>query len=177
MDHFVISHARAGHALLLDCRSLDHRHVPLAPESPSSSPTPGRATTSSRRLSAQRRREAEAGLRVIQARYPGVGTDARCRWAAAGPGSRRPAGGRCERPPLASLSARRGRERAGAGGGPGAGRRHLDAMGRLMAESHVSLRDDYEVSSPALDALVAAAAASPGCLGTRMTAVASGAVR
>jgi galactokinase len=45
----------------------------------------------------------------------------------------------------------------------------LDAMGRLMAESHASLRDDYEVSSPALDALVAAAMASPGCHGTRMT--------
>jgi galactokinase len=45
----------------------------------------------------------------------------------------------------------------------------LDTMGRLMAASHASLRDDYEVSSPALDALVAAALASPGCLGTRMT--------
>jgi galactokinase len=32
MDHFVISHARAGHALLLDCRSLDHRQVPLPPD-------------------------------------------------------------------------------------------------------------------------------------------------
>jgi galactokinase len=38
-----------------------------------------------------------------------------------------------------------------------------------MAESHASLRDDYEVSSPELDAMVAAAEASPGLVGARMT--------
>jgi len=42
-------------------------------------------------------------------------------------------------------------------------------LGRLMDASHASLRDDYEVSSPALDAIVAAASAAPGCLGARMT--------
>ncbi len=42
-------------------------------------------------------------------------------------------------------------------------------LGRLMSESHTSLRDDYEVSGPALDALVAAAEADPACLGARMT--------
>jgi galactokinase len=43
------------------------------------------------------------------------------------------------------------------------------ALGRLMAESHASLRDDYDVSGPALDRIVEAAAAAPGCLGARMT--------
>lgn len=43
------------------------------------------------------------------------------------------------------------------------------ALGRLMSESHVSLRDDYEVSGPELDAMVEAAQGSPGCLGARMT--------
>src|SRR5690606_125175 len=43
------------------------------------------------------------------------------------------------------------------------------ACGRLMDESHASLRDLFEVSSPALDAIVAAARAAPGCLGARMT--------
>ena len=38
-----------------------------------------------------------------------------------------------------------------------------------MSESHASLRDDFEVSAPALDAIVEAALASPGCLGARMT--------
>ncbi len=42
-------------------------------------------------------------------------------------------------------------------------------VGRLMVESHVSLRDDYEVSGPELDAIVEAALASTGCLGARMT--------
>jgi galactokinase len=42
-------------------------------------------------------------------------------------------------------------------------------FGALMDASHASLRDDFEVSSPALDALVAAARAAPGCLGARMT--------
>ncbi len=43
------------------------------------------------------------------------------------------------------------------------------ALGRLMTESHVSLRDDFEVSGPALDNIVEIALATPGCLGARMT--------
>lgn len=42
-------------------------------------------------------------------------------------------------------------------------------LGRLMAESHTSLREDYEVSSPELDAMARAAASAPGCVGARMT--------
>ncbi len=42
-------------------------------------------------------------------------------------------------------------------------------LGRLMNESHTGLRDDYEVSGPALDAMVEAALAAPGCIGARMT--------
>ncbi len=45
----------------------------------------------------------------------------------------------------------------------------LEAVGLLMSESHASLRDLYEVSSPAQDAMVEAAGAAPGCLGARMT--------
>ena len=43
------------------------------------------------------------------------------------------------------------------------------SLKRLLYASHVSLRDDYEVSAPALDALVEAAMAMPACLGARMT--------
>jgi galactokinase len=43
------------------------------------------------------------------------------------------------------------------------------ALGRLMNESHVSLRDDFEVSGPGLDAIVEVALEAPGCLGARMT--------
>jgi galactokinase len=45
----------------------------------------------------------------------------------------------------------------------------VDLVGKLISESHVSLRDNFEVSSVALDAMVEAALASPGCLGARMT--------
>jgi len=47
--------------------------------------------------------------------------------------------------------------------------RELELAGRLMVQSHASLRDDFEVSSPALDAMVEIAAAQPGCWGARMT--------
>ena len=42
------------------------------------------------------------------------------------------------------------------------------ALGALLAASHASLRDDYSVSSPALDAM-ADAAVSAGAIGARMT--------
>lgn len=43
------------------------------------------------------------------------------------------------------------------------------ALGELMNASHASLRDDFSVSSPALDQVVAIAQTAPGCLGARMT--------
>lgn len=45
----------------------------------------------------------------------------------------------------------------------------VTTFGRLMNEAHVSLRDDYQVSSPELDAMWAAANAVPGCYGARLT--------
>ena len=48
-------------------------------------------------------------------------------------------------------------------------RGEMRELGRLMNESHVSLRDDYEVSCPELDALTALAWDTPGVLGARMT--------
>lgn len=42
-------------------------------------------------------------------------------------------------------------------------------MGRLMNASHASMRDDFEISRPEMDIMVALAQANPGCLGARMT--------
>lgn len=42
-------------------------------------------------------------------------------------------------------------------------------LGRLMNASHDSLRDDYEVTSVTLDAMVASARRQKGCWGARMT--------
>jgi galactokinase len=47
--------------------------------------------------------------------------------------------------------------------------RNAAALGELMNASHDSLRDDFEVSSPALDAMVTCARTQPGCFGARMT--------
>ena len=44
----------------------------------------------------------------------------------------------------------------------------LRALGELMSASHASCRDDYECSSPGLDALTAAATAA-GAYGSRLT--------
>ncbi len=48
-------------------------------------------------------------------------------------------------------------------------RGEIARFGELMNQSHVSLRDDYEVSCPELDVLAEEAWKIPGCLGARMT--------
>jgi len=169
MDQYVISHARARHAVLIDCRSLSHELIAM----------PGGvavviASTGTRHDQiaspfAQRRREAEAALSVVQARAPDVATlrdldpDRHAQYRpdlmAAEPSGvlwRRSAH-------VVSENARVLESAAALAHGD------LPRMGRLMAESHASLRDDYEVASPGLDAMVDAALASPGCLGARMT--------
>jgi galactokinase len=46
---------------------------------------------------------------------------------------------------------------------------NVGEAGRLMVASHASLRDDFEVSTPQLDAVVTRLVATPGVLGARMT--------
>ncbi|NNF63117.1 MAG: galactokinase [Acidimicrobiia bacterium] len=45
----------------------------------------------------------------------------------------------------------------------------FDEVGRLMDESHASLRDDFEISTPAMDELVSRARSADGVHGARMT--------
>ena len=45
----------------------------------------------------------------------------------------------------------------------------LEAVGRLFVASHLSMRDDFEVSVPCIDALVDAAIGAPGVYGARLT--------
>ena len=45
----------------------------------------------------------------------------------------------------------------------------LEGFGRLMAESHASMRDDFEISCPEMDILVDLALAQEGVYGSRMT--------
>lgn len=169
MDQFVISHARAGQALRLDCRDLTYAFVPV-PEAVAIVVADTR-TRHDQLASpfAQRRREAEAGLRLIQARCPAVRTlrdldaatldqlhDALLAADPSGVLWRR-----CRH-----VVTENARVLAAAGA---LARGDITTLGALMAASHASLRDDYAVSSPALDAMVAAAEASPDCYGTRLT--------
>ena len=48
-------------------------------------------------------------------------------------------------------------------------RADLVTAGRLLHASHASLRDDFEVSTPALDALVGRLESTPGVFGARLT--------
>ncbi len=45
----------------------------------------------------------------------------------------------------------------------------LAALGSICDASHMSLKEDYEVSSPSLDAMARSARAAPGCIAARMT--------
>ena len=45
----------------------------------------------------------------------------------------------------------------------------LPAVGRLFAASHASMRDDYEITTPEIDTLVAIGQADPDIYGARMT--------
>ncbi len=159
MDQLIGAAGVAGHALLIDCRDLSLRPVPL----PDGVAVVVLDTDTRRTLvgSAYDDRRA-ACTRVARE----LGVDA-LRDADAGD-----LAAATER--LDAVDLRRARHVIGENA------RTLEAadalaagdvarLGRLMDVSHESLRDDYEVSSPALDAIVTAARAAPGCLGSRMT--------
>ena len=50
-----------------------------------------------------------------------------------------------------------------------AARNDAAKFGALMTQSQMSLRDDYEASSPELDTMIEIAEQQPGCLGSRLT--------
>ena len=150
MDQFAASCGVAGSAVLLDCRSLDWRADPAAAGARPRR-LPHRLAAAPRRLRVQpAAAPVRGGRRRARARRPGDPQPAR-RDARAARGGRRPAGsGR-----LPARRARRHRERPGRGDGRRARRPATwPAVGRLFAESHASLRDRFEVSSPELDAMV-----------------------
>ena len=164
MDQFVACHGRAGHAVLLDCRSLEHREVPL-PRGVrlAACNTMVRHTHASGEYN-QRRAECERGVALIAARFPGVKSlrdvDA-ARLEAC----------RADLPDVIFKRCRHVvsedvRTRAFVAA---LERSDLDKLGPLMAASHASLRDDYAVSCAELDAMVDIASTQPGVLGTRMT--------
>lgn len=161
MDQLISATAVSGHASLIDCRSLETRPVPL----PTDAVVVVLDTGTRRRLVdsafAQRRdscRRACELLGVASLREVGDVHDVD---AAADPYAD-PTDLRRARH-VVSENARTLAAAAALEAGNSA------EFGALMTQSHQSLRDDYEVSGPALDAIVEIAAAEHGCLGARMT--------
>ncbi|XP_057237401.1 galactokinase [Malurus melanocephalus] len=160
MDQFISVMGKEGHALLIDCRSLETVLVPLTDASLAVLITNSnvRHTLTGSEYPTRRRQCEEAA-------------------AALGKASLRDA-------TLAELEGARGRlgdevfRRARhvigetartAQAAQALQHRDYRMFGRLMVESHNSLRDDYEVSCPELDELVAAALEVDGVYGSRMT--------
>jgi galactokinase len=164
MDQFASSSGVAGAAVLLDCRSLEHRVVPLPTDLVLVVAHTGVPRALGSSAYNERRAQCEAAVAVLARHDPSVRS---LRDVDAAMLARRAA----ELDPVVARRARHVVEEnarvLAAEAALTAG--DLDEVGRLFAASHASLRDDYEVSSPELDALVEVAAATPGVIATRMT--------
>jgi galactokinase len=163
MDQFVACHASPRSALLLDCRSLESRTVPVPSRvrlvACNTLVRHGHATGEYNR----RRAECERGIAILRARRPDV----------ASLRDVDPSTLEAHRTELPDEIFRRCRHVVTENGrvlrmATALEQNDLAAIGPLMAASHRSLRDDYEVSCPELDAMVEAAA-MPGVYGARMT--------
>jgi len=165
MDQFASVHGHEGHALLLDCRSLEHELIP----------TPGDlvflvADTGVRRALASgtgfndRKSECFRAADLLRHHLPGLSTlrdlepadFERLRHVLEPPldGRARHVMTECRRVLDGAEALRSG---------------DLDRLGDLMGQSHRSSRDDYEVSIEELDVLQEAAARADGCYGARLT--------
>jgi len=159
MDQLISATGRAGHAVLIDCRSLELSPVPLPP---------GFAvaildTLTRRGLVGSEYNERRACCEAA-ARFFGVQALRDVDTARLQHDSARldPTTLRRARHVISenerTLAAAEAMRRGDAG-----------TLGGLMNESHASLCDDYQVSSDALNAMVDAARAHPACFGARMT--------
>ncbi|MFT4606267.1 MAG: galactokinase [Rhodothermales bacterium] len=159
MDQMISARGEDGHALLIDCRTLESEAVPLPIDSVAVI-----LDTSTRRglvdsAYNERRQQCEEASRLL-----GV------------PALRdlTPAHFESEAHRLDPTTRRRARHVVTENARTLAAAivmRQGDArrLGELMNESHASLRDDFEVSTPELDLFSALARDADGCFGARMT--------
>jgi galactokinase len=164
MDQFVSCCGRAGQTLMLDCRSLDSYLLPL----PRDVSLVICNTMVKHELGTgeynKRREQCEEGVRILSRSLPQVRA------------LRDLSLDELEqnRSQLTDIVYRRCRhvisENARVQQAAAALKREdLHEFGRLMGESHCSLRDDYEVSCPELDVMVELANKQKGVYGARMT--------
>ncbi|GAB6165018.1 galactokinase [Thermostilla marina] len=159
MDQLISAAGRENHALLIDCRSLDCRPVPLSPEVRVVILDTGTRRGLADSAYNERRdacEQAAAHFQVKALRDVSPETFA-ARASELDPVIRRRARH------VISENDRTLQAVAAMEAGD------MATLGRLMYESHVSLRDDYEVSSDALNAMVEIARKQAACIGARMT--------
>jgi galactokinase len=164
MDQFVSCFGQKGHAILLDCRSLEYELVPI--------PEKVRFVICNTKVKHElsggeynrRRQECEEAARVLSKTYPGVHSlrDVSSDQLSAVAAMMDPVLYKRSKHVISENErVLRAAERFRAG--------DLDGVGQLMRESHRSLRDDYEVSCRELDLMVEAAEGLSGYYGGRMT--------
>ncbi|XP_075026106.1 galactokinase isoform X2 [Calonectris borealis] len=160
MDQFISVLGKEGHALLIDCRSLETILVPLTDASLAVLITNSNVRhTLTGSEYPTRRRQCEEAVAALGKTSLRDATMAELEAA---------------RSRLGEEVYRRARHVIGeiartAQAAQALQDRDYRTFGRLMVESHNSLRDDYEVSCPELDELVAAALEVDGVYGSRMT--------
>jgi galactokinase len=164
MDQFISCHARPRHALMLDCRSLDFRAVPL----PANVRLVICNTMVKHELASgeynKRRADCEKGVKLIRRSIPTVRAlrDVNVEQLR-NLSNHMPAviARLCRH--VVSENVRVEEAATALENGD------LNRLGRLMADSHASLRDDYKVSCVEIDSLVEIASSQPGVFGARMT--------
>ena len=165
MDQFASACSAAGAAMLLDCRSLDSRPValPLATHALVAIHTGSTRSLSESQYNA-RRAQCEAAAAALAKDDPAI-RSLRDVTPAMLPTVRARVDEetyrRCRHVVEENVRVQDSIAALAAG--------DLEAVGRLWAASHASLRDDFEVVSPELDALVEIATAVPGTVAARMT--------
>ncbi|HID63588.1 MAG TPA: galactokinase [Anaerolineae bacterium] len=169
MDQFISALGQRDHALLIDCRTLEHEAVKLGAGEGSPSATIVVCDTMKRRGLVDseynaRRRECEEGVHLLRKHRPGIKA------------LRDVSPAQFERyqGDLPEVVRRRCRhivyenERV-LQSVEALKKGDLATFGRLMNESHVSLRDDYQVSCRELNVMVEAAWQVEGVYGSRLT--------
>ena len=165
MDQFAVTMGRAGHCIQLHCESLEWSLVPVKAEDfeivITDSKVPRKLSESAYN---QRRIECRAALSKLKAEF---GVAYLCAATMENVLS-------CEKLLAAPVELKRARHVVSEDGRVGLSaqalaRGDMARFGELMVASHVSLRDDFEVSCPELDLLVETALDVPGVLGSRMT--------
>ena len=164
MDQFIACFGKAGHAVMLDCRSLESEALPLPQDDKLLvCNTKVKHELASSEYNA-RREQCEAGVAILAQHLPNVKslrdvTVAQVR-------NFKDELGEVVYKRCLHVTSENDRVRAAA---DALRRRDLKAFGELMYQSHKSLRDDYEVSCRELDVMVELATKIDGVYGARMT--------